>query len=354
MTKLYQRYTVSLYLKNFFVIFFALAFFYVGIDYITNLKDLPNSANIHILYLIFNLMSSVNYVLSLSIVFAMILTKFSMIRSNELVSLYSIGVSKNALIVPIFLTSLFITCLYFALNMTSFANSQEYRSNILDNGQVGSISSDLFLKYNNQYIYFKTLDPLRQEALHVKIFNVQNNELQETITAQKATFKNNIWVLENVQKTYKPVIEGNLNASLNIESLDRLEALKDFRPKIMENVHEGKSSLSILDAIEAISFFKEQGINTTSIKANLYLLVFFPLYAPLMVLILYYFLPMSGRFFNLALTSFTFVFITLVGWGVLFVMGRFSANSVFIPEVGVIVPIFILGIYAIYLYNKNR
>ena len=83
-------------------------------------------------------------------------------------------------------------------------------------------------------------------------------------------------------------------------------------------------------------------------------MIFFPLFAPLAVLVLYYYLPVTGRFFNLALLSFGFFIATLCAWGVLFVLIRFSLNGVIIPELGIIVPITALLGFAAFLVFKHR
>jgi lipopolysaccharide export LptBFGC system permease protein LptF len=52
--------------------------------------------------------------------------------------------------------------------------------------------------------------------------------------------------------------------------------------------------------------------------------------------------------------NFAFIFVALVGWGVLFTLGKFAANSVVAPEFAILLPIIILGIAALILYHKNR
>ena len=84
------------------------------------------------------------------------------------------------------------------------------------------------------------------------------------------------------------------------------------------------------------------------------LAVFAPFFAPFMVLIIYYFLPVTGRFFNLALKSFIFTIASLCVRGALFVMMRFARNGVVSPEIGVLLPIILLGTYAFYLHFKSR
>jgi lipopolysaccharide export system permease protein len=299
-------------------------------------------------------MSAVNYTLPLSIIFAMIVSKFSMIRSNELLCMYAVGITKNALILPIFFTALILTFSYIALNFTSFSYAYEYKSNLLKYNQILSTSSDLFLKYEGKYVYFGELNPLKQEAVTVKIFDIKNNELQEVTNAQKGVFIDNAWVLENVTIIKKPEVDGNLSAKLQTIKLPYMTVLEKFRPKIIENAHLGQSSLSIPDAVDAIIFFGRQGINIDSIKTNLYLILFFPFFAPFIVVIFYYYLPLSGRFFNLALMNFIFVFIALAGWGALFVLGKFASNGVIMAEISTLLPIAALGLFTFVLYRKNR
>ena len=73
-----------------------------------------------------------------------------------------------------------------------------------------------------------------------------------------------------------------------------------------------------------------------------------------MMLIIYYFLPVTGRFINLALVSFVFSIVTLCIWGLLFALMKFAQNDIIIPEVGVILPVFLLFCYANYLYFRTR
>ena len=132
------------------------------------------------------------------------------------------------------------------------------------------------------------------------------------------------------------------------------QKLNNFDPNIIKNVYDSSQTYTIYEAIKSIKTFKNQGINVQTLKANLFVMIFFPLFAPFMVLILYYYLPVISRFFNLALLSFAFFIITLCVWGILFVLVRFSLNGVIIPEIGIILPIFVMFCYACYLFLKHR
>jgi lipopolysaccharide export system permease protein len=141
---------------------------------------------------------------------------------------------------------------------------------------------------------------------------------------------------------------------LSKKTYQTYKALKDFKPKIIENIYEGKSSFSIMDAIDAINLFLTQNVNISKIKATLFTMTVFPLFAPFLSLILFYYMPISNRFFNLAVISSVFVFISLVGWAILFMLVKMSSNSVIMPEIGIILPIVILAVFALYLYRKNE
>lgn len=352
--KIFQRYIIYNYFKNFFVIFLSLEFFYVGVDLLSNYKDLPDSANLQLLYIVFKSLDAVNYATPLSIVFAMIVTKFSMIRSNELVTLYSVGVTKRAIILPLFLSALFISLAYMALNLTSFANAYEYSSNLRKYKTIARNSQDLFFKNNNQYIYFKRLDPIKKQASDVRIFTVEDNDMVQIVNAKRAYFYDDKWVLKEVNIKHKPQNLSLGSEGLVAQDMNSFETLQDFRPKIIENIHKGQYNMSILDTIGALVFFSSQEVNLDRIKTLLYSHLLFPLFAPLMIVILFYKLPVNNRFFNLALLSFIFVFITLCIWGILFILTKLSATSVIIPEIGVVVPIILLALLALRFYTLEK
>ena len=51
--------------------------------------------------------------------------------------------------------------------------------------------------------------------------------------------------------------------------------------------------------------------------------------------------------------SFGFFMATLLVWGVLFVLNRFSLNGFLIPEFGIILPIALIFSYGFFLFSKN-
>ncbi|MCI6988698.1 MAG: LptF/LptG family permease [Campylobacter sp.] len=352
--KIYVRYLSSVYLKYFFIVFFALELFYVGVDFLVNLKDIPQSANMAILYVGLTALIAVNYVLPLSLVFAFIISTFNMIRSNELVSFYALGISKNRLIAPIFFIALGISFVYICLNSTPFAYASEYQNNIENYNNLGRISTGMFVKYENKYIYINSLNPSANYAENLTILHKNGNQLESYEKVKNANYSSDEWTLNEIQKTVFPLNLSLGGTGYRDEKEVSRSDLIGFDPKAVEQVYESSNVYSIKDAISSLKTFKNQDINVNGIKSTLYNLVFFPLFAPFMILILYYYLPIIARFFNLALISFGFIIITLGIWGVLFLLVRFSSNGVIYPEFGIITPIVLLGGYGLYLVVKNK
>ncbi len=351
--KLFEKYIIQNYLKNFFVIFIALDLFYVGVDLLTNYNNIPDSANLQILYALFQGMNAVNYVLPLSIVFGMIVTYFGMIKSNELICMYASSISKRSLVKPFFITSLVLTLFYIGLNYTEFAYAYEYSSNLKKYNSISNSAEDLFLKNNNQYIYFKKLDPLKQVAYDMTIFEVDNVDLTKVIRASIATFVDNHWILEHVSITHKPKISSLDDEGFRIENVEKLTMMENFKPKIMDNVYQSEYALSISDGIDALRFFDNQNVNTSKIKATLFYQIFFPFFAPFLIVVLYYKAPMMGRYFNMALVASSFAFVTLIVWSGLFLLSRLAANGVILSEIAILFPIILLVGIAAYFYSKR-
>jgi lipopolysaccharide export system permease protein len=306
-----------------------------------------------ILYAWYTFLNAINFTLPLSLVFAMIISKFNLIRTNELIAMYASGISKNSLIKPIFFTSVLVTVVYIALNFTNFTYSREYAYNILNHSSLSNSSKDLFLKYNNNYIYIERLDPFKKKAYGIRIFKVKEGDLRLITKAKSADFVKEYWILNNIQITRKPPI-GEENAKLTKIFYNHYKTLKGFKPKIIENVYEGKNSFSIKDAYQAIKLFLSQNVNVSKIKASLFAMLVFPFFAPLLNMIMFYYLPVSNRFFNLAFASSVFLFASLIVWAILFMLIKMSVNGVVNPELGIILPIFLLSLFATYLYIKNR
>lgn len=341
------KYLTILYLKNLFFIFIALMAFFVGLDYIQNAKNLPNSANLQTLYIIYKSFYALDLLLPISIVFAMIAAKIHLIRSNELIAIYSLGYSKKSVVKPFFLTSMIIVLIYIFLHATSFSYSYQKAENIRKYSVISSSTTNLFFKFNNDYIFFKKLYPVQKRGENIRVFEVENQKLKKIISAKEAHFEKNSWKINNAV-----IMDILPNKKIKIKKGLNLTLLKGFKPKILDSVYEGKSSFSILDALYAIKLFEKQNINVQKIKAALYSQIIYPFFAPFLMIVIFYFVPITQRVFSMTIFSFGAIISTLFVWGTLFVLIRLSFSGVLIPEVSIILPIFAIAMAALLFYKK--
>ena len=340
-----KKYLIKLYLQYFLLILGALVLFFSMLDYLQSIKHLPQSANLQILYLLYKSFYALDVLMPITLVFAMIALKLHLIRSNELVALYAIGIGKRQIIAPIFVTATFLTLFYLLLHLTSFTYADEYAKNIKKYQSISSFTKDLFFKFSNSYAFFERLYPLQKEAQGVRIFGYENQRLTRIVLAKSARFDNGVWVMEDA-KVITP-----LQKRIEIKR-QRVEALEGFRPKILDSVYEGKTNISLLDAIYALKLLSKQRLSTQKLRAILYAQLFYPFFAPLLLIVIFYFVPVSARVGNLKLFSFAAIVFSLVFWSFLYLLVRLSYNQTIAPELAILLPIALLLALALYLYKK--
>jgi len=348
------KYVSFHYLKYFFIILIALVIFTVGFDYMGTANKLE-SANLLLIYLVYKSFYAVDLLLPLSLVFAMISTKILLIRTNALVSFYSLGYSKVDILKPFVIVSTLITMLFISLHwIPHFSRADEFSQNIRKNAQYLSPTRDLFFTYKDKFIYISKMLPLQKKAEDIRVFTIKNNSLKEVLVAKNATYRDDAWFIPKASVIVKP---KNINFdSLGIKVLDEkdLKILQGFRPKMLDQVYEGKVNFTIRDAIDAYLLLSDQNINTDVIKSALYRIFIYPFYVPCLIVIIFFFVPISARFLNVTLFSFGAILASLMVWTFLFMLGELSKNKTIPSEVGIVLPVFIIFIIAIRQWRKYR
>ncbi|MGB5867921.1 MAG: LptF/LptG family permease, partial [Arcobacteraceae bacterium] len=151
--KIITKYLLAKYIKYFLIILLSLELFFVGIDVLQYFGRLPNSANLQLLYIIYDIFFTLTITLPLSLVFGWIVTLTFLIKDNALVSFYSLGVSKRDVLLPILLITTFFTFLLIGLQSTPLAYSYEEKEKILKNRYFVNEQNNIFLKYNEYFVY---------------------------------------------------------------------------------------------------------------------------------------------------------------------------------------------------------
>lgn len=352
--KIITQYILLKFLKLFLIILLAMEIFFVGIDLIQNFKDLPDSANLQLLYVLYNGFFTLSITLPISLVFAWVLTLVFLIRSNELVASFSLGISKRMIYYPVILVSTLIIGFFVYLQTTPLAYAYEQKDKILEGLYFTNTKSDIFLKYNNYFVYFKNLYPLEKKAEDIHIFKIKENDIEESIIAKAAHFQNDKWYVVDAKIVTKPANIGWDNSAISVRYEKFLDTLEGFNPKILNNVYDTKSNFSIPDAYKALILLEDQGINTNKIKANLYYQLFSYFIVLPIIVVIFALSASNNRFFNLAkFTSLSF-FSTLVIWGVFFMLYKLAMGDVIKAEIAILLPLCILYLATIVFLRLKR
>jgi lipopolysaccharide export system permease protein len=343
------------YIKYFLIILMALVMFLVGFDYMENASQLSKSANLVVIYLVYKSFFAIDMLLPLSLVFAMISTKIFLIRSNALVSFFSLGYSRVDVLKPFVVVSSTIIMIFIYLHsLDSFSRADEFSNNIRKNAEYLSPTRDLFFVYEDKYVYFSKMLPLQERAEGIRVFLIKNNSLKEVLLAKEATYRDEYWHIKNADIITKPDKIDFDSLGIDVKNSKDLKILKGFRPKMLDQVYEGKVNFTIKNAIDAIVLLDRQNIDISSIKGALYKIFIYPFFVPCLVVIIFFFVPISVRFLNVSLFSFGAILATLLIWGILFMLIELSNNKTIPSEVGVVLPVLLLFLIALRQWRKYR
>jgi lipopolysaccharide export system permease protein len=349
------RYISNHFLKYFLIILLALVMFLVGFDYMDNAEQVSRSANILIIYLVYKSLFAIDILLPLSLVFAMITTKIFLIRSNALVSFYSLGYSKVDILKPFVVVSTSIILIFISLHAwPKFARANEFANNIRSYSHYLNPTQDLFFTYEDKYVYFSKMFPLKREALNIRVFSIEKNTLKEVLIAKKAKYKDDAWYIKESDLITKPDDMSFSSKGITVTKQKDIKILKGFRPKMLDQIYEGKVNFTIGDAIDAMVLLEKQGVASDVIKGALYKIFIYPFFVPAMIVIIFFVVPISVRFLNTSIFSFIAILTTLMVWGILFMLIELSNNKTIPNELGIITPIVILLLIAFRQWRKYR
>jgi len=349
------KYISKHYLKYFFIILIALVLFMVGFDYMQNAQKLSKSANLTLIYLVYKSFFALDTILPLALIFGMISTKIFLMRSNALVSFYSLGYSRVAILRPFIVVSTIIIIIYISLHSwSSFSRAQEYSNNIRSHSQYLSPTRDLFFTYKDKYIYFSNMLPLQEKAIGIRIFTLKNNYLKEVLVASSAVYRDEHWLVRSADVITKPDDMNFSSSGIKVTKVHNLQTLAGFRPKMLDQVYEGKVNYTIKNAIDALILLHGENINTNNIRTALYKIFIYPFFVPSLIVIIFFLVPISVRSLNVSLFSFGAVLATLLVWGILFMLNELANGKTIPSEVGVILPVFILFLIAFIQYRRYK
>ena len=345
------RYIAFHYTKNLLIILLALTGLFAGLDFLMNATSLQ-SFNLKVLYIFNKWQESLNLLYPLAIIFAAIWTKIIFIKRNSMGALYSLGVTRKEVSLP-FLLVAFLTYIFFVgLNFTSFATAKDTAKALKKNEYNIRTSEHLFFKYNNSFVYIGKLLPYEKKLEKLTIFKFKDNKIDKVQSADLATYNDKEWLALNViQKTKRVNDKGE--AYLTIEHMEQLNTLVGYNPKILNSIYEDRQ-LTLYESLIAKKLLNSQGIGTFKVRSDIYGKIIMPLFSIALLMILLFTFPFHTRYMNVGAETMKALGGTLFVWGVLFALHQMGSNGGILPEVGTILPIILLWVYALYTLGRAK
>lgn len=350
--KLYFFYLAKLYIKNILSILLGLSFAFAAIDYFQYAQKLDVSGSYKILYLFYMWEQALGLLYPLSIVFALIMTKLALIRSNTMGALHAFGYNKKTLVWPFMLVAFVTYGIFTYLHTTEFSYARDKGAMLLKNEIDTYNVNNLFFKYNDTFVYINELDPVAKKISDITIFKVAGYQVRYTIHAPLAIFDGYQWDAKDATIKTHIYKKGEL-VRYDIEHKDSIKTLEGYKPKIIESLYEGKA-LNIVDAYNTWALLDRQNLNSDKIRAVFYDKVIVPLFSIALLLILFFKLPFHARMMNVGGIIALSLGATFMIWGILFGLNQIGTNGVLIPEITAIVPILLLWVYAVYIYFTDE
>ncbi|MGB5505169.1 MAG: LptF/LptG family permease [Sulfurovum sp.] len=349
---LHFRYLANLYIKNLLSILFGLSFAFAAIDYFQHVEQLNVATNYKILYIFYMWQEALGLLYPLAIVFALIMTKLSLVKNNTMGALHAFGYDKKRLFLPMFIVGSITYAVFLILHTTEFSYAKDKASFLLKN-ELGEYQvNDLFFKYNDTFVYINNLDPIEKKIEDITIFKVEESKVHYTINAPYATFDGEKWTAHDATlKTH--IYEENELKRYRVEKKEQIETLEGYKPKIIESLYEGKA-LNIIDAYTTWKLLRKQNLSSNKIRSSLYDKIIVPLFSIALLLIIFFKLPFHARMMNMGFVIALSLAATFVTWGILFGLSQMGANGILLPELTAILPIIVLWVYAIYVYITDE
>ena len=106
--------------------------------------------------------------------------------------------------------------------------------------------------------------------------------------------------------------------------------------------------------IDALLLLGNENLNIDKIKSALYRIFITPLFVPSLIILIFFFVPISPRFLNITLFSFVAILATMMTWSFLFMLTELSNNKTIPSEVGIVLPVLTLFAAALALWYRNH
>jgi lipopolysaccharide export system permease protein len=353
MNSFYFFYIAKRYSKNFILIVLGITVAVAFVDYLQTHSQIVGSWNQKILYFFYTWEFRLTQFYPLSMVFAATITYMSLVQENILVSLFSFGYSKKQLFIPFVLPAFLFYIVMIYLQTGEFAYARERAWSIKHNMQSTRAVDELFFKYNGNFVYVEHLDPVQKIIHGVTVFELKNGKTKRAIMFDSAEFDGKFWIAKRATIMTKKYSNTGALIGFDRENVGKYKLLRNYKPKVIELIYEGES-LSLIDAINTYTLLEEQGLNSSKIKATFYNKTLLPLFAFVVMAMIFFKTSYYARYMNRELVWALSLGGTLVVWGLFYALYTLGSSGSISPDIAVLLPIIIFILYGYYLYVRGE
>ena len=348
----YFRFVAFHYLKSFLLLLFGLSLAVVFIDFLQNAHRLETGVNRKILYAFYTWEYMLTLLYPLTILLALAWTQVAFIRQNIFVALYSFGYSRREVFRPLFVSALLIYLVFLLLQTTDFAYGRSKAGAIMRNSESQQKVDNLFFKHNGDFVFVRELDPVRKILRGVTLFHLKEGKIDATIRIPEAEYRQGRWIADTAtirQKRYDA--EGKV-VGFTEHTKRNLALLEGYQPKVVKLIYQGRS-LTLTDGFRAWLLLNRQGLDSSRIRATLYNLLLMPLFALALMPILFFKTRPYQRFLRMEQLWITSLGLSLLAWAFFFAMYRLGMSGVVDPNVGQLLPLLLLCLYALFFFRRE-
>ncbi len=276
MISIIHRYAIRSVLSSLIVSFMMFSFFLLTMDLIQDLikylfLNVPviTIVRVQSLYI----PTSMSYALPIAILFSITFSLAQLNANNELITLYSSGISLFRFVIPLLIIGGVLSILLFLFQervvIDTFRQKNELKRTLLNQEIEKSNNQVSILQDGGKIIYYAEFYNDVEQQLNdiILVRTTEDNILEERIDATYANWNGNLWVFKDVKiYTYDPIYKEVHLENKDTYTNESLNMEPRFFQKVVSNVDE----LRYFDALDYINELKERGLSYRKLLTDTY------------------------------------------------------------------------------------
>tara|TARA_B100002019_G_scaffold173149_1_gene149642 strand:+ start:3601 stop:4662 length:1062 start_codon:yes stop_codon:yes gene_type:complete len=321
---------------------------------IDQIEDFRNEYNLYeaLIYVFLKIPGSICEFLPIASLIGCMISVGLLISTNEIIIIRSCGISLYTLIWLILKPTLLLILISLLISEFITPSTDQWASSHKDLKMSGKDSlflteSGLWHREDESFMHFNVVQP-GGVLYGVTILDFDNfKNLTRSTTANRASYQNNIWLLEDVSITH---FSNNIKKTSFLTKKWNTE----LTPQLLSNISMSPDQLSIKGLYDHIEYLKLQGLNALKYELAFWEKCFHPLVVISLVLIAISFVFGPLRSATMGYRIFIGIIVGIVFQFTQKLLGPSSLIYGFSPIYAVLLPIFIFIFLGLFLLSKIR